>query len=252
MTSTEHVHVFIGGVHRSGTTLFGRLLAEHDDASGFAETGVPADEGQHLQGVFPPARAFGGPGRFAFAEDAALTEGSELIVDARARLMAAWGPHWDLTRRVLIEKSPPNLLRFRFLQAAFPGAHLIAVLRHPIPVAYATQKWSRTSIPSLLEHWLVAYERFRADVPMLERVHEVRYESLVTDADSTLAALEPALGLASDPVEGAIQTGSNERYFERWQSESGRLLRGVRHRRAVERLEARTNVFGYSLHELSV
>lgn len=208
---------------------------------------MPADEGQHLQDVYPPARAFGGPGRFAFSEDAALTEASPLLPGAYQRLMAAWGPHWDLTRRVLIEKSPPNLLRFRFLQAAFPGAHLIAVLRHPLAVAYATQKWSKTNIPSLLEHWLIAYERFRLDAPSLEHATEVRYENLVADAESTLAVLEHNLGLTPQPPGGTIEQGSNERYFELWRREAGRRLSGLRLRRAAARLEARANAFGYSI-----
>ena len=251
MTSEQHVHVFIGGVHRSGTTLVGRLLAEHDGASGFADTGVPADEGQHLQSVYAPARAFGGPGRFAFAEDAALTETSALLRGARERLMADWGPHWDLSKRVLIEKSPPNLLRFRFLQAAFPGAHLIAVLRHPVAVAYATQKWSKTSIPSLLEHWLIAYERFGQDARRLERVHEVRYEALVADASATIESLETAIGLVRQTVSDSAEGGSNEHYFERWQADSGRAVSGFRLRRAARQLETRVNAFGYTLADLS-
>ena len=251
MSSEQHLHVFIGGVHRSGTTLLGRLLAEHEEASGFAGTGVPADEGQHLQTVYSPARAFGGPGRFAFAEDAGLTEGSELLRGAHGRLMAEWSPHWDLSRRVLIEKSPPNLLRFRFLQAAFPGAHLVAVLRHPLAVAYATQKWSKTSIPSLLEHWLVAYERFRQDAPRLEHAHEIRYEALVADANATVESLETAIGLAPTAVDNAVEGGSNERYFERWQAESKRAISGLRLRRSARQLEGRVNDFGYTFADLS-
>jgi hypothetical protein len=245
--SDQHVFVFIGGAHRSGTTLVGRLLAEHTEASGFADTGVPADEGQHLQSVYPPARAYGGPGRFAFADEVALTETSELLENAREQLMSAWGPHWDTTRSVLIEKSPPNLLRFRFLQAVFPGAHMVVVFRHPIAVAYATQKWSQTSIPSLLEHWLVAYERFSDDAPLLEHVHEVRYESLVANAGATMDQLEASIGLAPQTRAGTVEAGSNERYFERWRAESGRALSGLRMRRAAQRLEARADTFGYSL-----
>jgi len=246
-----HRFVFIGGVHRSGTTLVGQLLAEHADASGFANTGVPADEGQHLQSVYPPARVFGGPGKFAFAQDAALTETSPLVSGARERLIAEWSSHWDLERRVLIEKSPPNLLRFRFLQAVFPGTNCVAVLRHPIAVAYATQKWSKTSIPSLLEHWLAAYERFAADQPLVENVFEVRYEELVNSPESTIGALEQSLGLSSQPPIRKVEAGSNERYFERWLTESGRPIRGLQLRRAALQLEARANDFGYSLSELT-
>jgi len=122
----EHTFVFLGGLHRSGTTLLARLLAAHPEVSGFSETGVPADEGQHLQTVYPPARAFGGPGRFAFRGESHLTESSPLVSEENARrLLADWGRHWDMTKPVLVEKSPPNLIRMRFLQALFPEAVIL-------------------------------------------------------------------------------------------------------------------------------
>ena len=88
--------VFVGGLHRSGTSLLHRCLAEHPDASGFRGTGVPEDEGQHLQSVYRPARAHGGPGRFGFDPGAHLTEESPLVSDEnrgapRRRLGAALG-----------------------------------------------------------------------------------------------------------------------------------------------------------------
>src|SRR4051812_31203825 len=52
--------VFVGGLHRSGTSLVHRCLADHPRASGFRNTGVWEDEGQHLQTVYRPAGSHGG------------------------------------------------------------------------------------------------------------------------------------------------------------------------------------------------
>ena len=101
-------HVFIGGLHGSGTSLVHRLLRAHPAVSGFVGTGVWQDEGQHLQELIPTARSLGGPGRFGWHGDAHLTEESGLVAaGSTERLLRCWEPYWDLDRPVLVEKSPP-------------------------------------------------------------------------------------------------------------------------------------------------
>src|SRR5207237_4878491 len=97
---------------------------------------------------------------------------SELATPENARLMVeAWTPSWDLSRRLLVEKSPSNLVKGRFLQAVFPGSALVVVLRHPIVVALGTRKWhKRSRLRTMVEHNLRAYEVFFSDLAHLDRV----------------------------------------------------------------------------------
>jgi sulfotransferase family protein len=244
-----HKPVFLAGLHRSGTTLLARLLAAHPEVSGFSGTGVPADEGQHLQDVYPPASVYGGPGRFGFAPESHLTEESPLVSEENARaIFDQWSAHWDLARPVLLEKSPPNLLKTRFLQALYPGSAFVVIVRHPIPVSIPTARWRGTRrYDRILAHWLRCHALFEADREHLEQVHVLTYEQLVRDPAGTLRGIFEFLELdpigPGEPVEG----GANEKYFKQWQE----LKRDLRMRAFLDlvslRYERPVRRYGYSL-----
>jgi len=254
MPAAGHTLVFVGGVHRSGTTAVARLLAAHPQVSGFSATGKKEDEGQHLQDVYPPARVYGGAGRFAFDPRAHLTETSPLVTPAHAdRLFAQWSRYWDGSRPVLLEKSPPNIVMTRFLQALFPSARQVVVVRHPVVVALSTSRWKqRTPLRRLVEHWLMAYETFLADAAYLPAVHVVRYEHLVTEPERTLGEVAAFLGLTGAVPTSLVERHRSDGYERRWAQLAASSLPWQR--RSVRRIRAdlgsRIAAFGYDLTDL--
>jgi Sulfotransferase family len=244
-----HQLVFLAGLHRSGTTLLARLLAAHPEISGLSGTGVPADEGQHLQSVYPAAAVYGGPGRFGFAPESHLTEGSPLVSEENARaIFEEWSPHWDLSRPLLLEKSPPNLLKTRFLQGLFPGSAFVVIVRHPIPVSIPTARWRGTRrYDRLFEHWLRCHALFQADRQHLGRIHVLQYEQLVDDPTGTLRGIFEFLELEPIPPSEPVEGGANEKYLGQWQE----LKRDPRMRAYLDLVslwyERRVRRYGYSL-----
>jgi hypothetical protein len=265
MSDTTQNLLFVAGLHRSGTTPLARALAGHPEISGLTGTQVREDEGQHLQSVYPKAKVYGGSGRFAADPRAHLTERSALATADNARaLRDSWDPYWDLSRRYLLEKSPPNLIMGRLLQSLFPGAPIIVVIRHPVVVALSTKKWRRMvsadprkfeSITELVEHWVTAHRIFLDDLPHLRPVHLLHYEDLVTHPERELAAVQEFLGLSTPISADSIKAGASQPYEQTWASWEGDASwwrPGHWQRRVIEsRFRDDVAAFGYEFTDLS-
>ena len=209
-------------------------LARHPDIAGLEGTGVDEDEGQHVQDVYGSAGRFGGPGRFAFNPAARMTESHRLVRAGSAeRIHDSWAPYWSSDAPWKIEKSPPNLIRMRFLQALFPDSSFLVVLRHPVGVSLATKRFMRqgrrTPMPILLAHWLRANQIARQDARHIERVRIIRYEDFVAEPAATLAELHGWMGLSPTEVDVSdIRDDGNERYLQQWVREGWGKSSGAR------------------------
>jgi hypothetical protein len=249
-----HRFIFIGGVHRSGTSYTARAIATNPAVSAFHDTGVQEDEGEHLQSVYPHSWDHGGMTRFAFASEMRLTESSPLVNHrSRALLWEEWGHFWDHSKPVLLEKSPPNLMKMRFLQALFPCSAQVLVIRHPVSVVLSSLRW-RTSLGGLfaahriIEHWLAANEIAMADAPRIERLYVLRYEDLVEDQAREMARLSKALDLDGDFSAEPLDPTRDARNFEDWRWLADRSRRRTYFRWVERRYESRIARFGYSFH----
>ncbi len=264
MTSpwSDHDLVFISGLHRSGTTQLNETLASHPDVSGFQDTGAPHDEGQHLQSVYPTARQHGGPGRFAFDPQSHLTEDSSLATPENARLLfEQWSGHWDLGRRVLIEKSPPNLVRMRFLQALFPEAGFVVILRHPIVTALATQKlattrWMRwtfrtAALDEAVRHWFAAHRWMTADLPHVRRRHVLRWEDLCRDPAGCLNGVAEFAGIDGRLTLPDLDAANEERYVDQWAAIQHDPRQMMRLDPILAENADLVDAFGYDLRDLA-
>ena len=249
--------LFVCGLHRSGTSALARLLASSPGIRGMSGTGVPEDEGQHVQNVYLPAAAHGGPGLFTFDPGSHLTERSGAASKVNARkLMHAWAPYWRLSAAdqqklgygprglVVLEKSPPNLVRTRLLQELFPMAHFITLLRHPAVVTVSTTRWRPGLAPAtLLRHWVRAHRVYRTDRQHLRMAHELRYEDLVCDPCGSLTVLASRADVDGRFDFGQMEPGHNDQHLQTWLTMVNSMSR--EDRSSIERQVRR---YGYSLH----
>ncbi len=225
--------VFVGGLHRSGTSLLCRCLSEHPLIGGFA--GAGEDDRRQIRDGLDPASF--------------LTEQAPLATRQTAdELFQRWSREWDTSRPYLLARAPENLVRTRFLQALFSESRFIMVMRDPIAVAGASVAASRLSELELISHWLICHERLLADVPGVRHLSLIRYEDLVADPQGVLGGVFEFLGLQAPPEtwKTVLQHG-NELYLDAWRRRRSSWRRRRSYDQIIAALEPDVARFGYSL-----
>lgn len=249
--TNNNKYVFLIGLHRSGTSILHECIKQHPSISGFTDTGANKDEGQFLQDVFPIAQKYGGPGKFAFKPEMHYTENSPLITaENKEKLLASWNVYWDTNKSIFIEKSPPNILKTRLLQEMFPNSYFILITRHPVATSYATKKWSKTSIISLLRHWIKAHRIFEKDKIHLKNLYTLKYELFVQNPDYYLNEIFDFIGVHNLTNNLDVKKNINNHYFSRWEKHLKNPMRKYLLKSQYNSIEKEINKFGYSLYDL--
>lgn len=192
--------VFVVGCYNSGTELLVKLLDSHPDVSALPE------EGQFLTDQFAADYELGVPRMWSMREDLFRLTERDPGPDV-PRLKREWLMRLDRSRRVFLEKSPPNAARTRWLQQHFENAHFIAIVRNGYAVAEGIRRKAEPyhlregwPIDACARQWSRSYEVLLADAPHLKKLLWVKYEDLATSPDAELARILDFLGLPPAPV----------------------------------------------------
>lgn len=195
--------VFIVGCYNSGTELLMKLLGEHPQISA-----LPV-EGQFLTDQFPSDYELGLPRMWVLREDLFRMSGQEALPNPK-RLRKEWLMRLDRSRKVFVEKSPPNTARTRWLQQHFENSHFIVLVRDGYAVAEGIRRKAEPRhlqggwpIELCARQWSRSYEILLEDEPFLERIVWLRYEELASNPDAELDRLTSFLGLAEKPLSWA-------------------------------------------------
>jgi len=255
----------IGGAHRSGTTLVWDCITNHPEITGFGsefESGVSFSEGVLMQDVLPQhgvatelaiksshdySKEMVGVGKYALADEESvhLTEQDKRVtVENFARLLNRYGSHWNLTKPVWVDKSPPAAVMSRAFQGIYninvEGAEepkvaptkFLFTTRHPIANAYGHHNLLGGSdvVPfdTLLRNFVQVHKYLMEDMRHLHNGPKLlKLEDFVSYPSKHLTEIFSWLGVDSSAEtvaavltkvggDDGIRKNVNEKYRGKW------------------------------------
>lgn len=191
----DNTWLFIVGCYNSGTTLLSELLGHHPSISA-----LPT-EGHFITDQFIKDFDIGLPRMWVEREDLFCLNENDEGPD-HIRLMKEWAMRLDCSKPVLLEKSPPNSAKTRWLQKNFPNAHFVGILRDPYAVSEGiTRKGNPTirkegwPIEMSAYQWKRSNEILLDDSKHLKNFMWVKYEDLASDTENTLNKITSFCGI---------------------------------------------------------
>jgi hypothetical protein len=187
--------VFVVGCYNSGTELLMHFLGSHP-----AIASLPT-EGQFLTDQFVTDYEVGLPRMWTQREELFRLNEQDEGPDP-VRLKKEWLLRLDRSRRLFLEKSPPNAARTRWLQRNFENAHFICLVRNGYAVAEGIRR--KAEPRHLQEGWpleLCARQWNRSNEVLLEDsahlAHHiwVRYEDLAGSPETEARRICDFLGI---------------------------------------------------------
>jgi hypothetical protein len=190
---------FMLGTNNSGTTLFQRIMEAHP------HVGSLGTEGQYCTKALDTPESLGIPRIWTRELDAFRWTEAD-APETALRAAYDWLAIYPSEARVLFEKSPPNTIRSRWLQAHFPNARFIVTYRHPYAVCEGMRRRGDYSIRDAAHHWTTANQLLRKDLPTLNHVYMYTYEDFCEHPTSVLSDVADFLGLDRSFPTSALKT----------------------------------------------
>lgn len=232
--------VFLVGCYNSGTTLLAELLGQHPSISA-----LPT-EGHFITDQFVKDYDIGLPRMWVEREDLFRLNETDEGPDP-VRLTKEWAMRLDCSKPVLLEKSPPNSAKTRWLQKHFENAHFVGIVRDPYAVAEGITR--KADPKHLINSWPIemsAYQWMRSnqilqqDAEHLNHFMWVKYEDLTKDTVGTLNKITNFVG-----IQGFEQFESDRNWTIHERSEQVRNMNAESiNRLSPPQIEAVTRVAG--------
>jgi len=159
-----------------------------------------------------------------------------------AQIRVAWKKYWNGSKPLLLEKSPPNMMRAKAIEAAFDPAYFIVMMRAPYahieglarrahvpPMDLSKNAGRAQAMARAAELWLTFAEAQRETIAKRQNVVWITYEQLTQDAGGAAAKLQeflPELGPLDTEARFGVHSveGTRARELEDMNEVKRRLL----------------------------
>ncbi len=191
---SAHKWCFIVGCNNSGTSILQRILENTGQVSTLPK------EGQMYTRVFKRARKRGHERVWSeYLEE--LIVSHEKPSEPASRLLFDWMRDLPLPiAPVIVEKTPANVARMRWIDRNFPNAHFIGLVRDGYAVCEGIKRKGRQPISHAAKHWARVNEMMMEECNHVKRYLQISYEDITENPEQASTKLAEFLNLDKNKI----------------------------------------------------